>query len=246
LRKGRRLIPLSLIQPRSSHLSVSEGNSQDVLPRLDEINSNIHKVLEIVRAQIRQGPPTLNSASCIVYPTTNRETGPLTSVVALTESDQPDSNDPLSSTGLPFRPKEYDELAEALSIKDLSEVHVSRTCDSPSSIEPGSVEFQSAILDTHQAVMSNMQTCLQSAGSLISSASTAFNSDTEQLLASDFNGSVMGDRQAGIEDWIISAEPSPINGDKPAEQRQTTPSNHGHAMLTSSKQESLVQLPTKA
>lgn len=209
---------MSLIQLRSSHLSVSEGNSQDVLPRLDEINSNMHKVLEIVRAQIRQGPPTLNTASCIVYPTTNRETGQLTSVDALTESDKLDSTDPLSSTGLPFRPKEYDELAEVLSLKDLSEVHVFRNSDSLSSTEPSSVAFQSEILNTHQAVMSNMQTCLQSAGSLISSVSTALNSDTEQLLASDFNGSVMSDRHAGIEDWIISAEPSPMNGDKPAEQ----------------------------
>jgi hypothetical protein len=210
---------LSLIQARSSHLSVSEGNSQYVLPRLDEINSNIHKVLEIVRAQIRQGPPILNSVSCIVYPTTNGENGQLTSVATLTESDQPDFSDKLSSTGLPYRPKEYDkQVLEKSSLKSLSEAHGSGNSDSPSSIEPGSVEFQSQTLDTHQAVMSNMQSCLQSAGSLISSVSTALTSDTEQLLPSDFNGSVMGDRRAGIEDWIISAEPSPMNGDKRAEQ----------------------------
>jgi hypothetical protein len=207
---------LSLIHLRSSHLSVSEVSPQAVLPRLDDISSNIHEVLKLVRAQIQQGTPKLDSESCIVYSTKIQDTGQLAlpCSVALTESDQPNSSERNPSTDIPLRPKVYAETAHVLSSQDSSDGHEVEKFDSVSSIEPSSFEIQSQILDTHQAVMGNMQACLQSAGSLISSVSTALSTDAEPLLASDFNGSIPGDRRIGIEDWITSAESIPTDGDK--------------------------------
>lgn len=113
---------------------------------------------------------------------------------------------------MPLRPKAgSDEMG--LCEEDSSAACVSESPDSVSPTEPISVVVQTQILDTHQAVMSNMEACLRSAGSLISSVSTALTSDTEQFLASDFNGSIMGERRAGIESWITSADSDQLSGD---------------------------------
>ena len=135
--------------------------------------------------------------------------------VALTEPKQPKSREPNLSADIPLRPKIGAEMADCSSSQDTTDSCGTGSSDLVSSIEPSSFEIQPQTLETHQAVMSNMQACLQSAGSLISSMSTALSTGTEQFLASDFNRSVMGDRRAGIEDWITSAECNHLNGDKP-------------------------------
>ena len=206
----------SLTDLRSSHLSISEANPQAVLPRLDDINSNILEVLKLVRGQIQQGTPTLVSESCIVPHSKDQEKALLASsssndLAGLNHAALHEQN---LSTKIPLRLKvgsdEMDVCEEGSSAACVSE-----SSDSMSSTEPSSIEVQTQILDTDQAVMRNMEACLRSAGSLISSVSTALTSDTEQFLTSDFNGSITGDRRAGIESWITSAESDHLSGDKP-------------------------------
>jgi hypothetical protein len=114
---------------------------------------------------------------------------------------------------LPLRPKRDVEMTDCSSTTELEEVGNSNSVSATES-NPLEIQSQSQTLESHISVMKNMQTCLQSAGSLISSMSTTLSIDTEQFPASDFNHSITGDQRDGIEDWVTSAECKSSNDDK--------------------------------